>query len=440
MPDAVSWLQDVPPAEMRRTVDALYRAHRLIADITDIDRLLETLLEESKGVAQAEGSSLLLFDSETEELFFHTALGESGDMAALMSAVRLKLGQGIAGAAASSRESINVKDALTDTRVFREADKQSQTETRSLLAVPLVDYRSGAPAAEPGSGGELIGVVELVNKQGGGAFTQADLRLMEMFASLAATAIVNARLIEANLEATRLAALGQAVAGLSHYTKNIIAGMSGSVDLINEGLRDDKIDFLKRSWPILQRSIKRISIFVEDMLAYSKPREPRLSEVCVRELINDVQSTFLGLMLRKNITMTVHVDTDLVNFAVDPDGIHRALLNLLANAADAVPQEGGAVAMTASSSDGNVYLEVADNGPGIPVEERSKILAPFYSTKGAKGTGLGLAVTHKIVQEHGGQLEIADAPEGGALFRVCLPGAARTPGPPCEPGELDFII
>jgi len=98
------------------------------------------------------------------------------------------------------------------------------------------------------------------------------------------------------------------------------------------------------------------------------------------------------------------------------------VLNLLTNAADAVPREGGRIRISAYSASGNVvWLEVADNGSGVPEAIRESVFDPFFSTKGSDGTGLGLAVTRKIAEEHGGSIVVETAPEGGALFRMCLP-------------------
>ena len=212
----IPWLEDLAAEDTRRIVDALYRVHSLIAAITDRHALLERIMEESKRVANAEACSLLLYDAATQELYFQVAQGETGDQQALKQQVRLKLEQGIAGEAARLRKSISVPDAAADPRFYVAADAISGFRTRSILAVPLLDHDT------------LVGVVELLNKEGGGPFTEADLRVMEMFASLAASSIVNARLIEYNLRAERLAAIGEAVAGLSHYIKNLITGMSNS--------------------------------------------------------------------------------------------------------------------------------------------------------------------------------------------------------------------
>ena len=120
---------------------------------------------------------------------------------------------------------------------------------------------------------------------------------------------------------------------------------------------------------------------------------------------------------------------------IDSDAIYRCLLNLLTNAADAVPAEGGRVvlAMHAATS-GVLEISVCDNGGGIPEAQREKVFDPFYSTKGSRGTGLGLAVTRKIVHEHGGAITITTSEWGGACFVLhlpCVPGTEAIREPSC---------
>lgn len=416
--DDIPWLRDVSPADMRRIVDTLYRVHRLIAVITDLDTLLEQIIEESKQLARAEAGSVILYDTVRGDLYFHIARGESGDQQALKREVRLRLDQGVAGAAAAARESINVRDVTSDPRFYGAADHVSNFQTRNLLAVPMVDRDA------------LIGVIEVVNKCDGGCFTDTDLHVMEMFATLAGTAIANARLIAENLAAERLAAIGQAVAGLSHYTKNILTGMLGSSELIDQGLRIQNLDVLERCWPIFKRSTNRMADCVQDMLAYSKAREPVYQLCDIKQIVDDATQSMSALMALR----AVQVDTDLrvaKPVRLDPQGMFRCLLNLLTNAADAVPVDGGRVVVRAAEDPaGTLVLEVADNGPGVPDHDCRAIFEPFFSTKGAQGTGLGLAVTHKIVQEHNGEITVGRAPEGGALFRIVLPEAIRGAQPP----------
>lgn len=408
-PDA-NWLETLTPENMRRIVDALYRVHQLNALVTDMDTVLDGILTESRHVADAEGCSLLLCEPAADALFFYRAYGEEGDPDALMGRIRLKFGEGVAGEVAASRESAIVNDAGADSRVFREAEQISQVQTRTLLAVPIVRES------------ELIGVLELVNKRNGEGFSEADQHIMEVFSSVAAGVIQTARLVEENIRAARLAAVGQAVAGLSHYTKNILGGLQGSIELIDEGLESDDTDVLKRGWDVLKRSAERLSNVVEDMLAYSKDRTPTVMRADLKAIVNESVDSFRLLTQRKRPDIRVSTDglPDLVS--IDSRGMHRALLNLMNNAGDAIPDEGGKVEVRAfEESDGALIVEVHDNGPGIDEAEVAKIFDPFYSTKGSAGTGLGLAVTRKIVVEQAGTLSVDCSPLGGAAFHIRIP-------------------
>ena len=412
------WIDTVTAEELRRIVDALYRVHGFLRYINDLDTLLGQVMEESKAIGRAEACALMLHDAITGELYFQIALGEQGDQEALKREIRLQPGQGIAGAAAVSRTSINVPDVRKDPRFFAGADEKSRFETRSILAVPLVDKDN------------LVGVLELLNKQGGGPFTAADLHVMEIFANVVASAIANARLIEENLHAERLAALGQALAGLSHCAKNIITGLGGSMELIGQALSNGDMDVLRRCWPILRRSNTRLADFVEDMLAYSKPRVPIRETVVVQQAIAEAVDTMQCLLHQKEVTVHVAPGSFEGSFRLDPRGLYRCLLNLLKNAADAAPASGGAVwVATRLQPNGALVIEIADNGTGIPPEIRSRVLEPFFSTKGTQGTGLGLAVTAKIIEEHGGTLTADERPGGGALFRIEIPPANETETP-----------
>lgn len=414
MHEEIPWLHAASREEMSRVVEALHRIHRLTASVTDLDTLLTRISAEAKVVAGAQAASVMLYDPEAQELYFHVALGDSGDQDALKREVRLSLDQGIAGATARERHSFNVDDAQTDPRFFRDADTASNFATRSLLATPMLDRD------------ELVGVLEVLNKEDGDSFTDFDMRVMEMFSSLAAAAVVSARLVEAKLRNERLAAIGQAVTGLSHYTKNIVTGLISSSDLIEMGLSQDNYQVLKRSWPVFRRSTKRIGNFVQDMLTLSKPRVPAREQCNMEEIVHDAHLTMSELFVQKAIEVKIEIGETGGPVVADAQGLYRCFLNLLSNAADAIPSSGGIVAVRVFANDKDeICIECGDNGPGIPPEDRAQIFDLFFSTKGSKGTGLGLAVANKIVLEHGGHIEVLESEMGGALFRILLPRFAK---------------
>ena len=175
--EGVPWLRDVSPQELRRILDVTHRVHGLLAVITDLDTLLDRVMQECKAVASAEACSLMLYDPQSQGLHFHVALGEKGDQQRLKQQIRLQVGQGVAGMAAALRKPINVEDVKRSQLWYWPADEVTQFQTRAVLAVPLLDRD------------QLIGVVEVLNKQDGGPFTEADLHVMEIFSSVVATAI-----------------------------------------------------------------------------------------------------------------------------------------------------------------------------------------------------------------------------------------------------------
>lgn len=404
------WLESASREEMMRTVQAMYRVHKFIGAITDLDTLLEYITEESQLVAGAEASSIILYDPASEELYFHVALGDSGDPERLKREIRLKLGQGIAGVTAATRKSINVKDAQQDERFCRNADDATNFVTRSLLAVPMLEHD------------QLIGVLEVVNKIDAESFSPLDLRVMEMFSTLAATAIANARLVSEKIETERLAAIGQAVTGLSHYTKNIVTGLNSSADLIEIGLNQSNFDVLAKSWPVFKRSTKRITHFVQDMLSYSKPRKPFREWFPLDSLLEEVVESYRDLMNKKQILISADINKFRRPVFAEAQSLYRCLLNLVTNAADAVPNENGQICISVEEpGNGTLQISVEDNGPGVPDEHLRRIFDPFFSTKGAQGTGLGLAITRKIIEEHGGELTLTKSTMGGAAFHIALP-------------------
>ena len=403
------WLEHASPADINRAVEALYHVHGLMTALTDLDTLLERISEEGRAVARAEAASVILYDKMANELYFRVALGDSGNQETLKREVRLKMGQGIAGAAAAQQTTIHVPDVEQDSRFYRDADNVSDFRTRNLLAVPMIERN------------QLVGVLELVNKVDGEAFSPLDQHVMEMFSSVAASAVVNARLIEDQIKTTRLVAIGQAIAGLTHHIKNILTGLNSSAELIEMGMENNNTDLIVKTWPALRRSTHRISNFVQDLLLYAKPRKPIIQKCDAHRIIVDACETMRDLFNTKEVTVKIDVKHDVGPIHVDPDALYRCLMNLITNAADAVPASEGRIDITVQRNDNNqVEILVADNGPGIPEHIRDTIFEIFVSTKGAHGTGLGLACARKTAEEHGGGLVLL-APESGACFKLTLP-------------------
>jgi signal transduction histidine kinase len=395
--------------QQRRIIDALYRVNSLMTEVTDLHTLLDLILNESKQVTGVDASSLMLYDQDKDELYFEVALGEKGEK---VKVIRLKTGEGIAGTCAKERTTIVVNDVAHDDRHYKRADAVTEFHTRNILSTPLICKD------------RLVGVLQVLNKADGQPFTDADVKVTEFFADHAAIAIENALLVKANLRAERLAALGQAVASISHYVKNILSGIKGGASLIDHGLSISDLEMIRKVWPILQRSNAKIFSLVQDMLTYSKEREPALKRANVNALADDIYQMVMTSAAEAGVLLEIQPAPEMPDSLFDLDRMHDAVLNVVSNAIDATQnqtQPHVRISTAWNRDTGRMTLTIEDNGPGIPDEIQKKIFDPFFSTKGSKGTGLGLAVSQKVCRENGGEILLDSAPGQGARFTICLP-------------------
>jgi PAS domain S-box-containing protein len=235
------------------------------------------------------------------------------------------------------------------------------------------------------------------------------------------------RLQQEKEQAQRMAAIGQAVAGLAHYIKNILNGLKGGAYVINSGMKKDNIELVSRGWKIVEKNIDQIAHIVLDMLVYSKEREPEYQMVDPNDLVTDVIELMKERAEVSGVTLIPRLKPGLKEVSMDRIGIHRCLLNLVSNAIDACALEGimsgkGTVTITTDRPRGwGVNFEVKDNGIGMEKKIQDKLYTGFFSTKGSKGTGLGLPVTQKIVHEHKGELLFKTEVGKGTTFTLLLP-------------------
>jgi signal transduction histidine kinase len=206
------------------------------------------------------------------------------------------------------------------------------------------------------------------------------------------------------------------------------------------GMSQKDDDLMHKGWRVVEKNQGKIYDLVLDMLSYSKEREPVIESTNLNQIIEDVVELLKGRAEEAKVQIETRLDPSLPNVPADPEGIHRAILNLVGNAIDAIserehPQIG---VQTLMESDGEwVRVIVIDNGPGIPPEKLNDIFRPFVSTKGAKGTGLGLPVSRKILREHGGDITVQSQLGKGSKFVVRLP--MRSPLMPDMTGTLHEI-
>jgi signal transduction histidine kinase len=267
-------------------------------------------------------------------------------------------------------------------------------------------------------------VLQVLNRRDGKPFDSDDCYLLEAVAGLVAVAVDNAAQHEALVKAERLATVGQTVAGLAHCIKNVLNGLKAGSHILQAALsKVEAGDDVDKGWGMVARNLDFLSNIVMDMLTYAKPRKPVRQPCLVSEVCQDVVDLLAQKAANNGVALTTQLDDHLDEALLDEMAIRRCLLNLADNAIDACATgEGSVVLSTGRSGAGDgVWIRIHDNGCGLDPALRDKIFEPLFSTKGSKGTGLGLAVTKKIVEEHGGTLTVASEPGRGTEFLMELP-------------------
>jgi signal transduction histidine kinase len=274
----------------------------------------------------------------------------------------------------------------------------------------------------------ILGVIHIDSAVASSTYSADQLRLMTAIGYQTGLAIENALLYQAGVRAERLAAVGETVASLSHSIKNIMQGLRGGADVVEKALERGSMDNARRGWPIVDRNLDRIYQLVMNMLAYSKQREPRSEPISINHVVREALDLVEPRADEKGVMIVTDLD-QMPAMPLDAEGIHQVVLNLLTNALDAVEPPNGAIQVHTQydSMNREAVVAISDNGVGIEPEQLDHLFEPFSSSKGHAGTGLGLAVARKIVDEHHGRIDVQSTPGEGTTFTVTF--SARPQGP-----------
>lgn len=217
-----------------------------------------------------------------------------------------------------------------------------------------------------------------------------------------------------------LAAVGQMAAGLAHEVRNPVAAIRGAADVVRG---TDDAGQIQEMLHVIDQEARRLEQVVEEFLDYARPPSPKRQKVDLAELLRGVlrEAELAGLGMRT--VLDVAPDTPLVS--VDPGQVQRALANLIRNAREAAGASGTLAISMAGIPGGGVRMRVEDDGPGIPLELFGDLFRPFVTGK-ARGTGLGLALVHRVMESHGGTIEAEPDRPHGAAFLLSFPGAEQT--------------
>lgn len=411
-----------PTQEMRRfipelgmNIDDLKRVNSRLIALYNLNEVLRTSETEHEIL---EGMASLVFDALDADRLI-VILAEDGQLQLDSRLVRYRSGKPDREVALSrtivqkcfdQRVAILSRDARIDSR-FSGSESIVASDIRSTICVPLISKRS------------TVGICFVDTRETIHVFDESDLAFLSSLCYDIAYAIDNMRLEADKLKNERLAAVGQTIAGLAHNIKNILQLAKGGMELMDAAVAKENFGDVTSFWPVVRRGIDRMQAMTQEMLEYSRQTKPDLVPANINEILTDIVDSFQRDRVESGVEILLELAHEVPIRKLDPDGLFKAIMNLLSNSVDAFEGAGGRVVIRTLCKDDTIRVEVEDNGRGIPKDKLARIFQPFFTTKGSKGTGLGLSMTRKYIEDMNGIMKVKSEEGRGTTFTLEFPPA-----------------
>ncbi len=402
-------------ARARSNLQVMYRTALAVSHTLDIDELLGRILQLIFEWVEADRGCIMLLDPETKQLRTKARRDRNVNAATSMAISRTILDYVL-----DHREGVLTSDAQDDDR-FSSGNSVIRTGVREAICIPLQGRYDTVGVIYIDTTVPLAESIET----GQHRFTDEHLKLMMAIGHQAALAVEDTTYYSAMVQSERLAAIGQTIATLSHHIKNILQGIRGGSYLVEMGLDNEDPAVLRKGWDIVTRNQNKISSLVMDMLSFSKEREPDPLPSDLGALVSDIVETVQQRAAESKTAIHWEPPTAAIpRLLFDPEAMSRAVLNVVSNALDAVenrPDAAIGIRLDCQEQEKMVRITITDNGEGISADSLQDIFTLFVSTKGARGTGLGLTVSRKILREHGGDIQVTSQLGEGSEFVLTFP-------------------
>ncbi len=418
----------------------------MAARIPKIEDLLAHVLERTMRAVSATIGSIMLLDRERQVL--RIAVGRGlGDQEHSRPHVEVKVGEGIAGRVVQMGEAVLVEDIEKDARFAKISDPKYGGG--SFICMPLR------------VGDRIVGVVNLAKKEStpgapSQTFAPTDLQFLNALMTYTAYAVDNARLFEEAraaaqrleevvedqklrltlaqqqmLQAAKLSALGELVAGVAHELNNPLTVIIGTADMIET----EAPEAVKRHLHLMREAISAAQYVVRGLLTFGRQMPLQKTPVDLAGLTEKVLALTFGELHVAEVKVRQDIAPELPPVWADANQLQQVLVNLITNAKQAMADVQGERRLQISvqrADPARVRIQVEDTGPGIPADVIAKVFDPFVTTR-SDGTGLGLSISYGIIREHGGTLTVDSTPGRGAAFTIELPIEAAPDGLPRQP-------
>ena len=222
-----------------------------------------------------------------------------------------------------------------------------------------------------------------------------------------------------------LSSLGMMISSISHGIKGLLTGLDGGMYLLEKGFSQKSQEQITEGWEVVKQMVERIRKMVLDILYYAKERDLRWERIDALSFAEEVAKVVEPKIRSGGIEFEKNLDSKIGEFEINAGYVHSALLNILDNAVDACTKDTSKqkhkITLKVKQDNRHIIFDVADNGLGMDSDTSEKIFTPFFSLKGEKGTGLGLFISNKIIDQHGGEIIVKSKLRQGTLFRIKIP-------------------
>lgn len=371
----------------------------------DLDKVLNKALDLTTVLLGASASSILIFDPHTHELIFTMV---NGDKKESLTQKRVSASQGVAGCVLSSQMGLMINDVKKDPRFSPQIDESIAFETKNILAYPL------------SFGSKKLGVLEILNKTNHEAFNEEDLEITKILATQISIAIHHALMHEQILMNQKLSTLGELTASVAHEMKSPLSALKGFSTLIKENL--EKQNLLSQNQMLfagLEGAAQHLNNIANKLLHFSRKNDTQKTLLALENVLEQVHQLTRHEISKYDLVIEKEIAPQ-TQLKGNTGELIQVFTNLIINACQA-STPGKKIKLHSQTKNEHVEITIQDEGSGISPQVLPHIFESFYSTKGQKGNGLGLAISKEIIERHGGQIEVESALGKGTTFKVVLP-------------------
>lgn len=398
---------------MKASIDYLVSITKAIEEPLSPDDELIHITKSARYACRSELSVIAFYDPLTSEIYYRRICGMQNRKSKVDNELftRTQTNQGIFGWIARNLQSVNIPEEKNDRYSQMIEEEHLGIDIRSILATPMI------------SNGKVFGVLSAINKRKNDTFSKYDQKLLKIIASVTAMKLDMVKLNEEINNKDRFSDLGKNIANSAHGLKNILNNIDGGTFIVESGVSKKRMNTVIDGWDIMKRNTYRLRELVLDMLLFARSNKPVYKAADVNQICTDLIELIHDTAEQENVILETDLDPKIGLCCFDQKGIYRCILNLMSNAIQACSGRPGSVVKikTECVNEELIELSVCDNGRGISNENLNHIFEIFFTTKGSKGTGLGLPVTKKIIEEHGGKIKVDSEINKGSTFTISLP-------------------